>query len=61
MQVTAGDLRTQILSVDTNLNQVGRAYLRHLLDTEEHGVIANNLQQSKQVSPYLLSATRINT
>lgn len=60
MQVTASDLRTQILNVDTNLNQVGRAYLRHLLDTEEHSSISNNLQQSKQVCHYLLSATCAN-
>ena len=57
MQVTASDLRSQILSVDANLNQVGRAYLRHLLDTEEHSTVSTNLQHSKQVcSPNVLSS-----
>lgn len=49
MQVTASDLRNQIMSVDTNMNQVGRAYLRHLLDSQEHSSISNNLKESQQV------------
>lgn len=49
MQVTASDLRNQIMSVDANMNQVGRAYLRHLVDSQEHSTISNNLQLSQQV------------
>lgn len=49
MQVTASDLRNQIMNVDANINQVGRAYLCHLVESQEHSTISSNLKQSQQV------------
>lgn len=49
MQVTASDLKHQIMTVDGNMNQVGRAYLRHMLDSQDHSTMLHNLKLSQQV------------
>lgn len=49
MQTTAADLRARILEVDGGLNRVGKAYLHHLTDWQEHSTVTANLTQSLQV------------
>lgn len=49
MQVTASDLKHQIMTVDGNMNQVGRAYLRHMLDSQDHSTMLYSLKLSQQV------------
>jgi len=52
MQTTAADLRARIQDVDSGLNRVGKAYLHHLTDWQEHSSIMSNLTHSVQVSTY---------
>ena len=43
MQTTAAELRGRILDVDSGLNRVGKAYLHHLTDWQEHTAITGSL------------------
>ena len=52
MQTTAADLRARIQDVDAGLNRVGKAYLHHLTDWQEHSSITSRLTHSVQVSTY---------
>lgn len=49
MQTTAAELRGRILDVDSGLSRVGKAYLHHLTDWQEHSSITASLTQSLQV------------
>ena len=49
MQTTAAELRGRILDVDSGLTRVGKAYLHHLTDWQEHSSITASLTQSLQV------------
>lgn len=49
MQTTAAELRGRILDVDSGLSRVGKAYLHHLTDWQEHSSITANLTHSIQV------------
>lgn len=49
MQTTAAELRGRILDVDSGLSHVGKAYLHHLTDWQEHSSITASLTQSLQV------------
>ncbi len=53
MQTTAAELRARILEVDTGLNRVGKAYLHHLTDWQEHSAITASLMQSLQASSFV--------
>ncbi|KAL3133292.1 hypothetical protein ABBQ38_007172 [Trebouxia sp. C0009 RCD-2024] len=48
MQTTAAELRGRILDVDSGLSHVGKAYLHHLTDWQEHSSITASLTQSLQ-------------
>ena len=50
MQTTAAELRARILEADAGLNRVGKAYLDHLTDWQEHSTITTSLKHSLQVS-----------
>ena len=55
MQAIASELRERMLEVDTALGRVGKAYLDHLIDCQEHTAITSNLAQSLQVCLLALS------
>ena len=50
MQTTAAELREHILDVDSGLNRVGKAYLHHLTDWQEHTSITASLTRSLEAS-----------
>ena len=52
MQTTAAELRARIQDVDAGLNRVGKAYLHHLTDWQEHSSITSSLTHTVQVSTY---------
>jgi hypothetical protein len=52
MQTTAAELRARIQDVDSGLNRVGKAYLHHLTDWQEHSSITSSLNHSLQVNTY---------
>ncbi|KAA6419827.1 MAG: putative exocyst complex component 6-like [Trebouxia sp. A1-2] len=52
MQTTAADLRARIQDVDAGLNRVGKAYLHHLTDWQEHSSITSRLTHSVQAVAY---------
>ena len=49
MQTIASGLRGRMLEVDAALSRVGKAYLNHLIDCQEHTAITSSLTQSLQV------------
>ena len=49
MQTIAAELRGRMLEVDGALTRVGKAYLNHLTDCQEHTAITANVTQSLQV------------
>lgn len=49
MQTTAAELRGRILDADSGLSRVGKAYLQHLTDWQEHSSITASLTHSLQV------------
>lgn len=49
MQTTAAELRGRILDVDSGLNRVGKAYLHHLTDWQEHTAVTGSLTRSLKV------------
>ena len=56
MQTTAAELRARILEADAGLNRVGKAYLDHLTDWQEHSTITTSLKHSLQVSSQKICA-----
>ena len=49
MQTTAAELRGRILDADAGLSRVGKSYLQHLTDWQEHSSITASLTHSLQV------------
>ena len=56
MQTTAADLRARIQDVNAGLNRVGKAYLHHLTNWQEHSSITSSLTHSVQVSMHDLGS-----
>lgn len=61
MQSTAAELRGRILDVDSGLSRVGKAYLHHLTDWQEHSSITTSLTQSVQVLLPLCSVASLHS
>lgn len=49
MQTTAAELRGRILDADAGLSRVGKSYLQHLTDWQEHSSMTTSLTHSLQV------------
>lgn len=52
MQTAAAELRGRILDADGGLSRVGKSYLQHLTDWQEHSSVTASLNQSLQVAEH---------